>query len=291
MMITTLMALGLPLATAATAAAPDTLIPVEPGTRVAVHAHDGTIVVRSWDRDVVEAEVAEGEGRIRIFRSGGTLTLRAAGRHGQPTDAHLTVRVPTRSPVEIHATSADVRVEGAGGPVAVHTVDGDVRLSGGTGLVRLHTVSGDVEVADAAGRLEVHTMNGDVRLAGVEGDVAVNAVDGDVFLERLRSSRAEATTVDGDVVFTGDLLPSGYYRFSTHDGDVTVGVPEGAGAYVSVASWAGEFESSFPVTWEDVGRARRREFTIGDGGARLELQSFDGTIRLVRPADAAPPGR
>ena len=47
-------------------------------------------------------------------------------------------------------------------------------------------------------------------------------------------------------------------------------------------SFQGDFESAFPVTITER-HGKRFEFTLGNGSARVELESFSGTIRLVRP--------
>jgi hypothetical protein len=52
-------------------------------------------------------------------------------------------------------------------------------------------------------------------------------------------------------------------------------------ATVSVATFSGGFESDFPVTLREVlGGGRNFQFTLGDGAARIELESFAGQIRL-----------
>jgi hypothetical protein len=51
---------------------------------------------------------------------------------------------------------------------------------------------------------------------------------------------------------------------------------------ITVATFNGDFESDFPVTIMGT-RDKRFSFTIGDGSARLELETFGGSIRLRRP--------
>lgn len=271
----------------------DTLVQVDRGTRVVIQLHEGSVVVRGWDRDAVEVitEDADDESRVRIGRSAGSLTVHTGGRWGEPVEADLTLNVPASSPLKVHGPFADVQIEGVERDVIVETVDGDIRLRGGTEVVTLHTVEGDIEVRDVSGRVELHSMDGDVAVAGVDGDVSVNTVDGDVRLRGVASSNVKAQTVDGDILFTGELRPSGIYRLSTHDGDVYVTVPENSGAVVSVATWGGEFSASFPIAWQGRRDGKRMEFTIGNGGARLELQSFDGEIRLIRPGEPLPGNR
>ena len=78
---------------------------------------------------------------------------------------------------------------------------------------------------------------------------------------------------------------SGRYALSTHNGDVTVTVAEGTSASVSVSTFNGEFESAFPVTLTETRKGKRFNFTIGGGSAQVTLESFQGTIQLVRPGE------
>ena len=49
---------------------------------------------------------------------------------------------------------------------------------------------------------------------------------------------------------------------------------------VSVTTYSGEFDSSFPVKVVSSHRNRRMRFTLGSGASELELESFQGAIRL-----------
>jgi DUF4097 and DUF4098 domain-containing protein YvlB len=75
----------------------------------------------------------------------------------------------------------------------------------------------------------------------------------------------------------------GSYRLSTHNGDVTVSVPGSISATVTVSTFSGDFESDFPVTLAGARQGKRFTFTLGSGKATMELESFQGSIRLVRP--------
>jgi DUF4097 and DUF4098 domain-containing protein YvlB len=107
-------------------------------------------------------------------------------------------------------------------------------------------------------------------------------VNGEIRLERITSPSVEGATVNGEIVYDGTIQDNGRYWFNTHNGDLVVSVPRNANVTVSVSTFNGEFESDFPVTLTGT-RGKRFNFTLGGGSARLELESFGGTIRLVRP--------
>ena len=73
----------------------------------------------------------------------------------------------------------------------------------------------------------------------------------------------------------------------THDGELVCTIAEGSNVTVAVATFAGDFRASFPISLQ--GRVDRRfEFTLGSGSARLKLEAFDGEIHLIRPGEAVP---
>jgi len=49
-----------------------------------------------------------------------------------------------------------------------------------------------------------------------------------------------------------------------------------------VATYDGEFETEFPIVLQRLQSGREFHFELGEGGARVRLQAFDGTIRLMR---------
>jgi DUF4097 and DUF4098 domain-containing protein YvlB len=177
----------------------------------------------------------------------------------------------------------DVRVEGTRSEVSVETVGGDVSVEGGAGLVSVRSIQGEITVRGTRGRVEAMSVNEEVSLTAITGDIYVETTNGDVTIRETRSSAARATTVNGDVVYEGSIEEDGRYVFSTHNGDVSVTIPDNAGATVSVSTYHGEFESEFPVRLTGTTRDRQFTFTLGSGSARIELESFNGEIQLRRP--------
>jgi hypothetical protein len=55
---------------------------------------------------------------------------------------------------------------------------------------------------------------------------------------------------------------------------------------VSVATFNGDFTSEFPVTLTETRKGKRFSFTLGTGSAQMTLESFQGTIELVRPGSS-----
>jgi DUF4097 and DUF4098 domain-containing protein YvlB len=129
--------------------------------------------------------------------------------------------------------------------------------------------------------VNLQTVDGSITVRGAKGDLRATAVDGTILMDEIESNNVDASTVDGDIRLSGAIHGGGEYRLSSHDGDVTVVSPS-IDATVSVATFDGNFESDFPVTVGGIAARKRMTFTLGTGSARLELESFDGTVALRR---------
>ncbi len=261
----------------------DTLVTVPPGTGLDVEVFRGEVVVRVWDRSEVRV-VSRPAGRVEVRPTNGTLKVRSHLERGgmSPTDVELTV--PRAMSLAVRGTFLTADVSGVGGEVSIETTHGNVQLAGGRGYVSARSVQGTVTCRDAEGRIELASANGGVEVSGVSGTLEVESVNGAIVLRDVRSASVEASTVNGGIVYAGTLDQNGRYELSTHNGDVTVSVPTGANATISASTFGGAFESDFPVVLREAGGGGRQiTITLGDGGARLNLSSFNGSIRLRRP--------
>lgn len=269
----------------------DTTVAVPNGTRLDVNNFGGEIVVRTWSQSTVRVRASHSSrSRVEILMSQSVLYVKASGRRGPPSIVDFEITVPTWMSMTLEGNYTDISVTGAGGAVSAESVQGDISVSGGTGNVTIHATEGGVTLSGTRGRTEVNAIEGDVMVTDAVGAIAVETVDGDVHLLRIESSSVDVNTVDGDVVYDGTIRDDGRYRLSSHDGDIIVAVPPNSNVTVAVATFDGEFDSSFPVSVSEQ-RKHRFTFTIGRGSARLELESFDGDIRLRRPGQIDAPDR
>jgi DUF4097 and DUF4098 domain-containing protein YvlB len=261
----------------------DTTFTVQRGQRLELNTHAGDIVVHTWARNAVRVQTS-GSSRfhVAIDQTASLVSIHSAGGRSGPPNLDYQLTVPTWMAIRLSGVTADMRVDGVQGPVNAETVEGDVVVVGGDGLVSLRSVQGDVSLTDAKGKIDVNSVNSDVNVRNISGELQAETVNGDVNLIQVQSDNVEANTVNGDVNYDGTIRANGRYRLTTHNGEVTVVIPEGTGAQVSVSTFQGDFESAFPVTLTER-HGRRFDFTIGNGSARIELESFGGTIRLVRP--------
>ena len=262
----------------------DTTFAVDAGGRLEVSQLEGEVSVTTWDRAEmrVVARYDEDDGELDIRQSGGTVHLSAKGEWGEPLYAEFEITAPRGMALEMSGVSLEVSIEGAAGDVSVSTVEGDISLDGGSGNVALSSVDGTVTVGGASGNIAINAVDGNVSVTGSSGAMAVTSVDGDVTLEGITSDNVSANTVDGDITYDGTIVDGGRYVLSTHEGDLSLTIPGGANARISIDTFSGDLDTDFPVELEgDFGR-KRISFTVGSGKALIELSAFDGTISVKK---------
>ena len=262
----------------------DTTVTVKPGTRLELNNFGGMIAVTTWSRNAVRIS-AEHSSRteITIEISDPTLEIQASHRRGIPTSVDYQLTVPKWMTLELSGVSTDMSIENSEGEISVESVQGEVTVTGGTKKVTANSVEGEVRIQGASGRIECSSVNGGVHIERSTGPVIASSVNGEIVLGRIDSDDVEASTVNGTVTYEGAIKSGGSYRFSTHNGDVDVTVPERVNATISVATFSGEFSSGFPLQLNETKHGKRFNFTLGNGDARIELESFQGGIRLRRP--------
>ncbi len=265
----------------------DTTFAVDPRGQLRIEDMQGNVSIRTWDQPRMRVGIDE-EDRHRLRIDAGASTVRVGFdrmRGGAGGDLRLTI--PATMAVRISGTQGDVDAKGLEGEVAIEVVNGGIELTGGRGIVTLRSVNGDIEAHGVQGRMDFHTTAGDLEGSDLSGDLVAESISGDVQLQGIESTNVQANTVSGDVHYDGSVRDGGRYVLTSHSGDVTFAMPEGAGATISVNTFSGDFESTFPVRLTEQRKGQQFSFGVGSGSARVELQSFSGDINLARHGAAA----
>jgi hypothetical protein len=266
----------------------DQTLPVTKGARLVVNMFAGELTIHSWDRDAIRVR-GEHSSRdhIDIRPSDSVVTVKPVSSMGAPRSVDMEITVPTWMKIDVSGTYADVTIDGSQAEISVETVRGDVNVKGGAGFVSLKSVEGLVSLENANGRVNIRSVNEGVSATNVSGDVIAETVNGDVALSRIQSASVDVSTVNGDVSYDGPIKDNGIYQLTTHNGDIIMSVAENVNATISVRTFNGEFVAGFPVKVQDSsGRNKRFNLVIGSGNARVDLESFGGTIELQRPGAA-----
>ena len=281
----------MPLAPAAIAAAllalqishTDTTVAVRAGARLNVDLRGGSIDVRTWDRSAVRVAAAHSE-RVAVLVQGteAVLNVRSEASRGRNDIVDYQITVPRAMSLTLSGKSVEITVVGAEGEVSAANHEGKISVSGGRGLVSLRSTNGEIAVANARARIEAQALNGDITVTDAAGDIEAESADGAITLTRVDATRVTATTVDGEITYEGPIRDGGRYTFTTHDNEIRLAIPAGVNATVTVATVSGDFHSDFPYEVREQRGRGRFSFVLGNGSALLELESFEGDIKLGR---------
>jgi len=268
----------------AAAGGTDETVTVAKGARIDFDQCAGDVSVRTWNRDAVRVQSSPaGRSALQVLVRDQVVVIQTSrGRIG--TSAELTV--PVWIALRLSGVSCFVDVDGVDGAIAVDTVEGDVTLKNIGGAVKAHTVDGAISVENSRGTLDLNTVEDDIVVRNATGSVQAESVDGDVLLEGLKSQEVDVSTVDGDIRFTGAWLPTGRYVLTTHDGNVWLAVPDNPNATLAVRLFDNpDIDSTVPLPKTGPARGRRRTYTFGAGAAQIEVETFDGDLKLRKPSE------
>lgn len=258
----------------------DTTFAVGRGDRLEVEAHRGSITVRAWNRNSVQVRATG--GRYTVDHRSGHVEVETDWDHGDPGTVRFEISAPTWMALELSGVNTDITVVGSDAAINAESVSGNISVDGGNGIVELETVEGRVTVTGARGQIYASSVNEGVIVRNAGGPVHAETVNGPITLTGIESSDVDAETVNGTITFSGPIRDNGRYQFATHNGGVSVTVQDGANVAVSVSTFQGEFAADFPISFRG-SREGDFSFSIGSGSAKLDIESFQGPIRLVRP--------
>ncbi len=229
--------------------------PLTPGGRVSVSNVNGEIVVEAWDRNEVQL-----------------VAVKTADSKERLQDVEIRVNAkPDSISVE---TSYDRWKQ-----------NNDGWKNGSKLRVDYHLM-----VPRGAVLNEIETVNGDVRVSEFTNQVKISAVNGKVTASKLRGT-ANLSTVNGEVAADfGSLDATSKITLSTVNGRVNLTIPSDASATVKADSLNGNIENDFglPVRkGKYVGRDLYGK--LGNGDARIKLDSVNGSLKLTRINDGKTP--
>lgn len=266
--------------------------PVARGARLKVENFAGEVAVRAWDRDAVRVQARHSpRARVEVQSTPGTVRVSASAERGPLGSVDYEISAPAWMPVTVEGRYTFIVVEGMQADVTIETVRGDVAVKGGAG-VSARSIEGSVSIEGATRRVAASSVNKGVTVTGARGDVSAETVNGPIVLARMDASGVEAATVNGSITYEGSPAPAGHYQLTTHNGNVTVVVPEGSHATFAIRTYNGGFSSGLPTAGQgDTARGRRSVHTLGNGSARFEIETFSGSIRLRRAGGSAASGK
>ncbi len=178
--------------------------------------------------------------------------------------------------------SGDVTVSGYTGDVSADTGSGDVEIDNVTGEVSADTGSGDILLTDVeAARVEADTGSGNIEMERVSGSIYADTGSGDIIGEDLSGATTiSADTGSGDVRLAGDMSQIEQIEIDTSSGDVELTMTSIPGMRITVETGSGNINVNLPGLTTISSRRSYFRGEVGDGGARVNIDTGSGGVRI-----------
>ena len=135
----------------------------------------------------------------------------------------------------------------------------------------------------ASSNINLLSYRGPIMVTNLAGTVHARVTDGDINITGLRSAKVEAHCTQGNVAFSGEVLPSGSYILKSFSGRIEVDLPADADFKLSASSFSGGIGGldAFPMKF-DKRSPHLVKASRGAGGASIRLWTQEGSIHLYR---------
>lgn len=242
----------------------------------------GEVRVTGWDQPKMQLRALPGMAFEELKITGNADDLRVEvkvpkkSRNVDGTELQLSV--PHSVHLIVDTVSADVIVRELSGPLELKTVSGEVLSQGHSQRARIKTVSGDIVLEAPSARTELGSVSGDIEARGLLGELDAETVSGSVDVQMVQVRRLSAKAVSGDLALRLDRLEEARIKAETLSGDVELWLPEDSDAEVEMGTFSGDLATELGPTPRR--GAANHTFTLGQGGSRLDLNSFSGDVDL-----------
>jgi DUF4097 and DUF4098 domain-containing protein YvlB len=216
-------------------------------------------------------------GRISLGNVNGNVTIKATAGN------EVVIKTIKKAGSQEYLDDLQVKINATDSRITIDTKHpesegGWFNWSNSSGSVTFElTVPYDVELDT------IETVNGDIEIVGVKGAVSAETVNGNMLLEGLQSD-ADLDTVNGKINAQFDLLDSGQrVHADTVNGRIVLRIPSESSAQVYAETLNGGIDADdFDLEAEKGFVGRDLDGRIGDGGARLSLDTVNGSITIER---------
>jgi|WetSurMetagenome_2_1015567.scaffolds.fasta_scaffold67110_2 hypothetical protein len=243
---------------------------------------DGSMEVRSWDRDevlvVVErrgSDKAQAEAiQVRAEQAGATITVTVRRPDGRQQfgfrlspSARLVASVPRHCNLVARSGDGSIRAERIAGRIELRTGDGGIRGVALAGSLVVHTGDGSLRFDDVDGTVDLESGDGGARLSGRLQGVRLRTGDGSVTVRA-----TEGSVMNGD------------WEIRTGDGGLHLELPPAFSAALDASTGDGSVRLQGFGGQDAPASSREHRNTVqrplNAGGQTLRLRSDSGTITI-----------
>jgi DUF4097 and DUF4098 domain-containing protein YvlB len=271
----------------------DTVVSFSPNGTIELSLIAGSMKLSTWDRNQVRVVASTtGEPSLQFDASNSHVTLEQenSGRNNRDDDngrATYDVTVPVGSHATLSAVSGSIDASGVRGSLEVSNVSGAVDVRNVGSSLSVESVSGRITAVNVGADARLENVSGRISVTGVGGSASAETVSGAISMAGVKGERVHATTVSGNIDFSGSVAQSGRYEFETHSGRTDLRLSSNANAAISVETFSGSVSNDYP------GVVRKKNddpdddrtnynYVVGRGDGRVRIETFSGSVHITQ---------
>jgi DUF4097 and DUF4098 domain-containing protein YvlB len=245
---------------------------------VTVQNATGRIQVRAWDKQEVMIVGQRGSTNVEVDTEqvGNRIEIAtrvlSANTNPDALRADYEISVPAESELQVRSDSGNVTVDSVHGDMSFDTVAADLALQDVEGYLVVKSIGGSTTCTRCSGRLDATSISGDFKLLQPTMD------------------NVRVQTSSGNILFDGGFMNRGIYVLKNYSGTIEVRFSSTDSFDVRATSLYGNVINQAPVVPDrhsmpaprSSGLAKSLFGTMNDGRAKVELSSFNGTIKISK---------
>jgi hypothetical protein len=214
-------------------------------------------------------------GRLELLNVNGRITAEASDGDSVELRAERSAKAPSDEAAKDLLSRIEMREEAGDARVRVEVRPPRMRGSG-------HEIKWTIKVPRGV-HVDLRTVNGGVVLTGLGGDVRARATNGGIKGHHIVSTNVDAAVTNGGVEIELATAPtSGSIELESVNGGVSLRLPSDSKIDVTARCVNGGISVDLPL--EVIGEQTRRRVDgkLNGGGARVNLETTNGGVRLGR---------
>jgi DUF4097 and DUF4098 domain-containing protein YvlB len=272
----------------------DARVTAGPPGEVRIHAE---FRVNPWPWENAQNRLQEVESKPPVAQEGNLIHIGGSVLQTSKMSVDYTISVPPDTQLHGITGSGGMDVKGIEGPANFVTGSGKISAADLAGDVQALAGSGEIRLSNIAGQVQVTVGSGNVDLSAVRGEIRAQAGSGEMQIKQPKNTVVATTgsgsirvtgastdlrlrTGSGNIAIDGNPGASSYWDFRASSGSVTLKVPPAASFRLYARSSSGEIDAAIPIVMEGTAGKHELRARIGDGKARVEIETSSGSIAL-----------
>lgn len=272
----------------------DARVTAGPPGEVRIHAE---FRVNPWPWENAQSRLREVQSNPPVAQEGNLIRVGGSVLQTSSFSVDYTILVPPDTQIHGVTGSGGMDIKGIEGPANFTTGSGKISAADLAGDVQALAGSGDIRLSNIAGQVQLTVGSGDVDLNAVRGEIRAQSGSGEIQIEQPKDTVIATTgsgnirvtdaspdlrlrTASGNIAIDGNPGASNYWDFHAASGSVTLQVPPAASFRLYARSSSGEIDAAIPIVMEGTAGKHELRARIGDGKARVEIETSSGNIAL-----------